>query len=286
MPTATYAGASQAAIQQHYDVGNDFYALWLDPTMSYSCGKWSTEHDTHERAQHSKMDYLASGARAIQARRVLDIGCGWGAMLSRLTQIHGVEHGVGLTLSHAQASQAAQPDCEVRVENWIDHNPETPYGAIVSIGAFEHFADMGMNRAARITAYREFFARCSEWLPIGGRLSLETTVKGNNTKMSRTTVRDLLFIIDHIFCESEIPWVSEIIEAAERRFDTVSVLNRPDDYARTCLHWQRQLIANRDRAQDLTSTDTVRDYTRYLSASVDAFTNRHLGLAWLVFERI
>ncbi|WP_343577362.1 cyclopropane-fatty-acyl-phospholipid synthase family protein, partial [Mycobacterium sp.] len=286
MPTATYEGASQAAIQQHYDLGNDFYALWLDATMSYSCGKWSTEDDTLERAQKSKIDYLASGAGATQARRVLDIGCGWGAMLTRLVQDHGVQHGVGLTLSDAQASRARQPDCEVRVENWIDHKPDTRYDAIVSVGAFEHFADMGMNREARISAYREFFARCAEWLPPGGGLSLETTVKGNNTKMSRTTVRDLLFIIDRIFPESEVPWLSEIVEASERLFETTSVLNRPDDYARTCLHWQRRLSAAQDRAQALTSADTVRDYSRYLNASVDAFANRHLGLAWLTFERI
>jgi cyclopropane-fatty-acyl-phospholipid synthase len=283
--TATYEGASQTAIQQHYDVGNDFYALWLDPSMCYSSAKWTGEHDTLLAAQQRKMDYLAAGAHAGQADRVLDIGCGWGAMLHRLTQTHGVADVVGLTLSQAQSSFARQDHADIRVENWIEHNPDTNYDAIVSIGAFEHFADMGMNRVARVEAYRHFFARCADWLPTGGRVALETTIKGNNTRMNRSTVRDLLFIIDHIFCESELPWLSEILEAAERRFDAISVVNRPQDYARTCRQWHRQLIASRESAEKLVGADTVANYARYLTASVEAFNNRHLGLAWLTFER-
>jgi cyclopropane-fatty-acyl-phospholipid synthase len=286
--TPTYEGASPEAIKHHYDIGNDFYALWLDPTLCYSSAMWDGQNDTLLAAQNRKLDFIATGAHAQHAHCVLDIGCGWGAMLHRLTQTHGVARAVGLTLSEAQASHI-DPDkhnqIDVHVQNWIDYHPDTTYDAIVSIGAFEHFADMGMTRHQRVQAYGEFFARCADWLPPGGRLALETTIKGNNTRMSRSTVRDLLFIIDNIFPESEIPWLSEIIEASERRFAPIMIIDRPHDYARTCREWCRRLIDNRDSATDLVGADTFGSYERYLTASADAFDKHHVGLAWLILER-
>jgi cyclopropane-fatty-acyl-phospholipid synthase len=288
--TTAYQGASAAAIRSHYDLSNDFFALWLDPERVYSCALYDGPDDTLAAAQLRKLDYLTTAARAGGADRVLDVGCGWGGLLRRLVDRHGVGRAVGLTLSQAQAdhladSVAADPRLEVRVENWLDHRPDALYGAIISIGAFEHFADFGLTRAGRVAAYREFFARCRDWLPPGGRLAVQTNVKGNNVRMSRQTVRDLLFVVDRIFPESELPWPSEILEASERLLDTVSVRNDPDDYARTCAEWRAGLQAHRDRAEALVGTETVADYDRYLAAATAAFTARHLGLMRLVFER-
>jgi cyclopropane-fatty-acyl-phospholipid synthase len=287
-PTATYQGASAAAIQHHYDLGNDFYALWLDPELVYSCALYAGPDDTLAAAQRRKHDYLATGAKATGAARVLDVGCGWGGLLRRLVDRHGVRHAVGLTLSQAQADfLARQPDerLEVRVQNWIEHQPEQPYDAIISIGAFEHFADFGLRRDGKVAAYREFFARCRDWLPPGGRLALQSIVKGNNTRLSKKTVRDLLFMADVIFPESEVPWPSEILEASERLFDVVSVRNDPDHYARTCRLWWDSLLARREQAEALAGTQAVADYDRYLAAVADAFDRRHLGLMRIVFER-
>jgi cyclopropane-fatty-acyl-phospholipid synthase len=286
---AEYQGASAAAIQHHYDVGNDFYALWLDSTRSYSCALWDGADDTLLAAQERKLDYLARAAGAPGTGRVLDVGCGWGGMLRRLVERHGVRHVTGLTLSDAQAAYVsgwADDRYDVLVRNWIDHRPERTYDAIISIGAFEHFADMGLSRAGRIAAYREFFERCAEWLPPGGRLALQTNVKGNNVRMDRKTVRDLLFIIDRIFPESELPWPSEILEAAERLFDVLTIRNDPDDYARTCREWRDGLLAHRDQAERLVGAEVVADYERYLGAAVEAFARRHLGLLRIVFERV
>ena len=286
--TATYQGASAEAIRAHYDLGNDFYALWLDPELIYSCALYDGPDDTLAAAQQRKLDHLITGAHAPGAARVLDVGCGWGGMLRRLTRGHGVAHAVGLTLSQAQAELVGtDPDgrYEVRVENWVDHRPDQPYDAIVSVGAFEHFADFGLRRDGKVAAYREFFARCRDWLPPGGRLALQTNVKGNNTKLSRQSVRDLLFMADTIFPESEMPWPSEILEASERLFDVVSVRNDPDHYARTCRTWRDSLLARRDEAVALVGPQAVADYDRYLAAAADAFDKRHLGLMRIVFER-
>jgi cyclopropane-fatty-acyl-phospholipid synthase len=284
-----YLGASQAAIQHHYDLGNDFYRLWLDETGSYSCALWESPDDTLREAQERKLDYLATGALAPGAHRVLDIGCGWGGLMRRLVQHHDVGHVTGLTLSDAQAEHVAafaDPRYEVRVQNWADHEPQQPYDAIISIGAFEHFADFGLARAGRVAAYQRFFSDAAAWLPQHGRLALQTIVKGSNTKMDRRAVRDLLFVADHIFPESELPWPSEILEASERLFNVVTIRNDPDHYARTCLLWRDRLLARRDEAEALVGAKAIADYDRYLSGMANAFTKRHLGLARIIFERV
>jgi len=286
---AEYQGASQDAIQHHYDIGNEFYELWLDPTLTYSCALWKGDDDTLQTAQERKFDYLAREARAIGATAVLDVGCGWGGLLRRMVERHDVTKVVGLTLSAAQAgylSGWADNRYDVRVENWADHCPPAHYDAIISIGAFEHFAQFRMPQPGRVAAYRRFFSSCHEWLPSGGRLALQTNTKGNNARMDRRTALDMLFITRHIFPQSALPWPSEIFEASEGLFDVVSVRNDPDHYARTCRAWLDGLITNRERAAELVGERIVMNYERYLSAAIDAFTQRYLGLLRIVFQRV
>lgn len=288
-PSADYDGASAAAIRHHYDAGNRFFALWLDPTMTYSCALWQDGDDSHQTAQERKLDYLAGGAGIGAAARVLDVGCGWGSMLRRLVERHGVKRAVGLTLSDAQARHVrawGDERCESRIENWVEHQPLEPYDVIVSSGAFEHFASFSMPRAERVQAYRRFFVRCHEWIAPGGRLALQSIVKGSNVHLDRKTTRDMLFIVDRIFPESEIPWLSEMLEASERRFDVVSVRNDPDHYEKTCGLWLQGLLDEREAATALVGEQMVADYVRYLGAITQHFADRHLGLARVVFQRV
>ncbi|MFI9803923.1 class I SAM-dependent methyltransferase [Streptomyces sp. NPDC052301] len=288
MTAIGYQGATAESIKHHYDVSNDFFALWLDTDLTYTCALWD-EGDTLESAQKRKLDYLVEGARAAGARRVLDVGCGWGSLLQRLVRTHGVQQAVGLTLSDSQAEHLrglALERTEVRVENWLDHEPAEPYDAIISIGAFEHFARTGLSRAERVAAYREFFERCRAWLPKGGRIALQTNIKGNNVRMDKQTVRDLLFIIDIIFPESEIPALSEVLESSEKCFDVVRLRNDPDHYSRTCQEWFDRLRANRDQAVKVAGEENVANYERYLSSTVGHFRNRHLGLSRIVLEAV
>ena len=122
------AGASVVAIQAHYYVGDDFYRLWLDPTMIYSAALWDGPDDTRDLAwaQSNKVDFHLRNVGAPPARRILDIGCGWGALLRRAIEI-GCETAVGLTLSAAQAKHIQGLDVaglEARLENWQDHAAE------------------------------------------------------------------------------------------------------------------------------------------------------------------
>jgi cyclopropane-fatty-acyl-phospholipid synthase len=180
--TGAYRGSSAEAVQHHYDVGNEFYSLWLDPTLTYTCALWDDDaRDTLEAAQLRKLDYHAAQARVGGARRVLDIGCGWGSMLRRMVEAHGVERAVGVTLSRAQTDYVARlgvPGVEVRFENWFDHRPAQPYDAIISICAIEHAARLGLVRRQRVAAYRTFFRHCHALLAPGRRMSLQTMAYG------------------------------------------------------------------------------------------------------------
>jgi cyclopropane-fatty-acyl-phospholipid synthase len=286
---AGYVGASPASIQHHYDLSNDFFALWLDESMTYSCALWQRDDEPFEVAQARKLDYIIEAARLPQRARVLDIGCGWGSMMRRLIEHHGVSRVVGLTLSSAQAQANLKwmdGRYEVRVENWIDHHSSQPYDGIVSIGAFEHFARFGLPRVDRIAAYRAFFVHCADLLVPRGCLGFQTIYKGGNKRMSKETVRDMKFVIDRIFPQSELPWMAEIMEASQGVFELSYARSDPEHYARTCKRWHDNLSACREKAELKVGSSVVEDYLRYLRASASAFADGHLGLLRASFERV
>jgi cyclopropane-fatty-acyl-phospholipid synthase len=273
----TYLGAGSGAIRHHYDVGNDFWQVWLDPTMSYSCAMWEDPADDLESAQRRKLDYHTAQAGAAGAARVLDIGCGWGAQLTHLVASHGVKHAVGLTLSDAQAEylRALAPShVEVLVRSWSDYEPTEPFDAIISVGAFEHFARQGLSAEEQVEAYRRFFRACRNWLKPGGRLSLQTIAYGDIPR--DRPLRDR-FIVDEIFPESELPRLADIARAAEMELEIERVRNDRDDYVKTLRAWLGRIRARRDDAIAASSAETVARYERYLrmfaySMELGAFT--------------
>src|ERR1700728_3426869 len=123
-------GASRQASEYHYDVGRSFYDLWLDARRVYSCGYWPGPLDDNlYAAQLAKLAWHATAAGADGASRVLDVGCGWGALLAYLTEARGVGHVTGLTLSPDQvdAARALAIGADVHLEDWRDHEPAAPY---------------------------------------------------------------------------------------------------------------------------------------------------------------
>jgi cyclopropane-fatty-acyl-phospholipid synthase len=276
MESTEYRGASAPAIRHHYDVGNDFWRVWLDPTMTYSCAMWG-EGDDLEAAQIRKLDYHVAQARAAGVSRVLDIGCGWGSMLRRLVGTHHVEEAVGLTLSEAQRDHvlaAAPAGVRVHLQNWADYEPGAPFDAVISVGAFEHFARQGLTEAEQIDAYRYFFARCRSFLVPGGRLSLQTIAYGDIPRDRPLRER---FIVDRIFPESELPRLADIARAAEMSFEIELVRNGRGDYVRTLREWFDRLRAGRDAAVRVAGEEAVGAYERYLrmfchSMELGAFT--------------
>jgi cyclopropane-fatty-acyl-phospholipid synthase len=275
-----------AAIRHHYDVGNDFYELWLDSSLAYSCALRESADDTLETAQERKLrfhlDAVHVGAAAGGARRVLDIGCGWGGLLERAVRGPGVRDAVGLTLSDEQADfirLRGLPNVEVRTESWVEYEPEDRFDGIVSIGAFEHFARPDDSAAEKIRTYREFFTRCRGWLNDDGMLSLQTIAYLN---MSRDGASS--FIQQEIFPNADLPTLAEITAAAEGVFEVQSVSNGRLDYAWTCEEWARRLRAHRAEAVDLVGGDVVARYERYLKLSAVGFRMGKITLLRLVLR--
>jgi cyclopropane-fatty-acyl-phospholipid synthase len=282
----TYLGAGSAAIRFHYDIGNEFWKVWLDPTMTYSCAMWEPGDDNLETAQLRKLDYHVAQARAAGASRVLDVGCGWGSMLTHLVSSHNVEHVVGLTLSDAQAEHLrgiAHDNVEVFVRSWSDYEPAAPFDAIISIGAFEHFARQGLSPQEQIEAYRRFFGACRNWLKPGGRLSLQTIAYGDIPR--DRPLRDR-FIVDQIFPESELPRLADIARAAEMVLEIESVRNDRDDYVKTLRAWFDRLRARRAEAIAASSEDVVVRYERYLRMFAHSFELGAFTLLRLTMRRI
>ena len=254
----TRMGASSEAIRRHYDLSDEFFQLWLDPEMIYSCALFDGATD------------LASA----QLRK------------NRLVGHAGVKNAVGLTLSPSQANWArgrARPGVEVRQESWRDHKPAKPYDAIISIGAFEHFVHPGIDKAAKLDAYRAFFAWCGEALVSGGRLSLQTIAF---TAPPDKAIRERMgFIEDSVFPESELPLIWEPIAAAEGRFELVALRNDGDHYYQTLRHWERNLAARHAEAAALVGEAAVENVRRYLRVSAAAFKYRLICLLRMSFAK-
>jgi len=278
-----YQGASAEAIQHHYDVGNEFYALWLDSSRTYSAALWE-EDDDLEKAQQRKLDHHITESNAPNAECVLDIGCGWGSTLDRLVNVHNVKHAVGLTLSDAQFKYIQSqnlPNVDARLENWADYTPEAPLDAIISIGAFEHFATPELSAEEKLAHYQHFFQCCHTWLKPGGRLSLQSIIYEN------AGVEDLSnFITTEIFPDSNVPHLSEIIKAAERKFEVIRLRNDRDHYTRTLRVWLKNLKARRKEAIDLVGKEEVKKYEKYLSISMMAFHSASSNLSRITFQKI
>ena len=283
MPNPVQFGGSAPAIRHHYDVGNDFYAGWLDASMTYSCALWDglAPDASLEEAQANKLRYHARSIGARPGARVLDVGCGWGSMLTALVRDHGAAQAVGLTLSenqHAFVERLGLPNTEVRLESWADYRPERPFDGIVSIGAFEHFADPAQTRAERVAVYRAFFERCRSWLVPGGRLSLQTIAYGTLSPEQSNA-----FMTQSIFPNAELPYLSDIVLAAENVFEVRLVRNDGFDYARTCEEWGRRLRRRAAAGVDEAERATYATYDRYLRLSSAGFRMGKIGLLRLAF---
>jgi cyclopropane-fatty-acyl-phospholipid synthase len=279
-------GASAQAIEHHYGTGNEYFALWLGNAMAYSCALWDAEDDDQslDAAQQAKIDYHCQQARAEQANKVLDIGCGWGGVLEQLVDNYNVASAVGLTLSESQ-HRWIQEKNENRVtsllESWKDHDPGASYDAIISIGAFEHFARLGLTATEKTGIYREFFERCHGWLGSRGWMSLQTVAYGNSLP------RDFdQFIASEIFPETDTPRLAEIAEGAERLFEVVLLRNDRDDYRRTLRAWYSNLKNRRAAAVSIKGEAEVVRFEQYLRLMAYMFEVGGLDLNRITLRKI
>jgi cyclopropane-fatty-acyl-phospholipid synthase len=251
-------------VQAHYDLSDDFFKLYLDPTMTYSCAYFPTGNETLEEAQTAKIDLSLGKLKLEPGERLLDIGCGWGSTARRAREKYGVRV-VGLTLSknqHEYARQLARgaDGLEFRLEGWETYRE--PCDKIVSIGAFEHFTP---------PKYDAFFARCKELLPESGLMLLHTitTAKLNKTF---TFLRWTHFIITNIFPGGRLPGPEQAVSHSRLGgFELLHAESLRPHYARTLDLWAGNLERNRTEAIRVTSEQTYATYMKYLTSCADHF---------------
>lgn len=259
-------------VQAHYDVSNDFYRLFLDESMTYSCAYFERDDMTLAEAQAAKIDLALGKCDLSPGMKLLDIGCGWGAAAFRAAEKYGAKC-TGLTLSKEQhaliSSRAAgRDDVEFRLQGWEEF--EEPVDRIVSIGAFEHF---------RIERYPAFFQRCREILPDDGVMLLHSIVHGDEEtrdpglpELDQDFINYLKFISKRIFPGGQVPPKSMVLMHAEAAgFQATRIHSLRLHYARTLDCWTENLKANREAAIAVTSQDVYDTYIRYLSESAHYF---------------
>jgi cyclopropane-fatty-acyl-phospholipid synthase len=269
-------------VQAHYDLSDDFFRLFLDPTQTYSCAYFERDDMTLEEAQIAKID-LALGKLGLQpGMTLLDVGCGWGATMRRAIERYDVNV-VGLTLSKNQAAHVQKAfdrmgsprTKRVLLQGWEQFHE--PVDSIVSIGAFEHF---GHDR------YQDFFRMAHDVLPEDGVMLLHTIVGENPARAKELGIpltfelaRFIKFIMTEIFPGGRLPSVPMVEErSAEGGFTLTRKQELQPHYARTLDLWAAALEAHKDEAIEIQSEEVYDRYMKYLTGCAKMFRDRQVDV--------
>jgi cyclopropane-fatty-acyl-phospholipid synthase len=270
-------------VQHHYDVSDDFYALWLDPRRVYSCAYYRDAGMALARAQEAKLELICRKLMLRPGERFLDIGAGWGGLLLWAAERHGV-HATGITLSrnqHAHVNRLIEErGLRGRVRMLLlDYRalPEDePWDKIASIGMFEHVG------RARLPGY---FAKIHRLLKPGGLL-LNHGITAGGTRNAELGAGIGEFVERYIFPGGELQHVSSVLQVmAEQGLEGLDTENLRPHYAKTLWAWSDGLESNLQTAHALTGERTLRAYRLYLAGSAMAFERGWLALHQMLAAR-
>jgi cyclopropane-fatty-acyl-phospholipid synthase len=276
-------------IQAHYDISDDFYRLFLDPSQTYSCAYFERDDMTLEEAQLAKID-LALGKLGLEpGMTLLDVGCGWGSTMMRAVQRYDVNV-IGLTLSKTQtdhvervfAASGSPRSKRVLLQGWEQF--DEPVDRIVSIGAFEHF---GHDR------YDAFFKMANDVLPDDGIMLLHSItglhpdeMRERGMPLTFTFARFLKFMWTEIFPGGRLPTIPMVQQRATAGgFRVTRVQSLQPHYARTLDLWSEALKANRDKAIEVQSQEVYDRYMRYLTGCADMFRVGYIDVNQFTLEK-
>jgi cyclopropane-fatty-acyl-phospholipid synthase len=261
--------------QSIYDISDEFFALFLDPTMGYTCAYFERDAMTLEEAQNAKFDLALGKLNLEPGMTLLDIGCGWGGALIRAIEKYDVNV-IGITLSRNQfeystaklAGMSTQRNIEVRLQGWEEF--EDKVDRIVTIGAFEAF---------KMERYAAFFGRAYDILPDDGRMLLHTIFSYSQKKMhelgiklTMSDVRFTRFIATEIFPGGQLPAQEDIFKfAGGAGFSVEKVQTLQEHYARTLNIWAANLETNKDEAIAIQSEEVYDRYMHYLTGCENFF---------------
>jgi cyclopropane-fatty-acyl-phospholipid synthase len=271
-------------VRAHYDLSDEFFFLFLDPSHTYSCAYFERDDMTLEEAQTAKFDLTLGKCDLRPGQRVLDVGCGWGAGVRRAAERFGV-HAIGLTLSRnqfdfARRQLAERPvtagHAEFRLMGWEEF--DEPVDRIFSIGAFEHF---------RRERYADFFARCRRLLPENSRMLLHTILgvdrrelKAKGIEIEHEHVLFNKFILEEIFPGGNLCPAADVIRHARAAgFAVQQFQSLQSHYAKTLDQWAAKLLAAREQAIAVTSLEAYEKTMRYLTGCAAYFRSGHIDVA-------
>ncbi|CKH15264.1 cyclopropane mycolic acid synthase family methyltransferase [Mycolicibacterium smegmatis] len=288
-PPGERHGSTADEVRSHYDLSNEFFRLWQDPTQTYSCAYFERDDMTLEEAQMAKVD-LALGKLGLQpGMTLLDIGCGWGSTIMRAVEKYDVNV-IGLTLSHNQLAHIEQRFAEsdsprrkeVRLQAWEDF--DEPVDRVVSIGAFEHFG---------FEKYADYFKKTFELMPDDGVMLLHTIVSTSKEEVEQmglpttmSLMRFFRFIVTEIYPGGRIPLIAMVEDRATEAGFTVTRKQRlRPHYVRTLDTWAANLEAKKDQAIEITSEEVYERYLKYLKGCADLFRDGYTDVCQFTCEK-
>lgn len=277
------------AVTYHYDVGNEFFKLFLDRRMVYSCGYFPTGHEDLDTAQEAKLEHICRKLRLERGERLLDIGCGWGGLIMYAAERYGVE-ALGITLSQPQAELANQmiaeaglsDCCRAMVLDYRDLAGRGLFDKIVSVGMVEHVGK------AKLPAY--FEAAWQSLKPGGLFLNHGITAAAKDPSCSNPLDRYIFhkgaFIRKYVFPDGELVPVADTLWPAERAgFEVRDVESLREHYALTLRHWVKRLESNRDEAIRQAGERTYRVWRLYMAGCSHAFTTARLNVHQTILSK-
>ena len=276
-------------VQAHYDLSDEFFRLFLDPTQTYSCAYFERDDMTLEEAQLAKID-LALGKLGLQpGMTLLDVGCGWGSTMLRALQRYDVNV-IGLTLSENQKAHVegvfagldSPRSKRVLLQGWEQFNE--PVDRIVSIGAFEHF---GFDR------YDDFFTMAHEVLPDDGVMLLHTITAltlpqmvDRGIPLTFEVARFVKFMLTEIFPGGRLPSIEKVEEhSGKAGFTLTRRQSLQLHYARTLDTWAEALAAQKDEAIAIQSEEVYDRYMRYLTGCAKGFRLGYIDVNQFTLEK-
>jgi len=282
--------ASKEDIEHHYDVDNNFFALFLDEKYrAYSCGVWKEANDL-EQAQEDKLKRLCSYANVNHDNRVIDVGCGWGGLMNYIRNNYLNVNVQGLTLSTQQfeyVNSSKNSELSVDLCSWQDYTvPDTKFDAIISIGAFEHFASFEDQTASKQREiYKSFFDWCLSISTQEAQVGLQTIVisRAPNTM---SELRDSRYLLNKVFPGSALPSISDIQAAIIDKYEISTVSRIGLDYARTLSEWNMRLQLNMDTIVHRYGQELYDHYRIYFDAAQRCFESSYIDLYQVSLKRV